>query len=158
MDSGADAAGYRLRAGKCRRGGREGRSLLGRVVLSVVWHVGPDHTQTDQWLSARYLWLGELFGAILYPRQRSRGAQTLLALAPRRDVARSVSLTTRSQASFVPASTTICSAAGRDVASYVSTALRPGSNALEPAARSRCRSPRERLLSWDGWSAEIGRA
>src|SRR6202161_2526414 len=107
MDSGTDAAGHRLCAGKCRRSWREGRSLLGRVVLSFVRNAGSDHAQTDQWFPARYLWLGKLFGAILYSRQRSRGAQTLLIVRTRRGVACYLSLSTRSQACFCRVPTTL---------------------------------------------------
>src|SRR3984957_3366640 len=147
MDSRTDAAGYGLRAGECRRGWREGRSLLGRVVLSVVRNAGSDHAQTDQWFPARDLRLGKLFGAVLHSRQRSRGTQTLLIVPTPRDVAYYVSLSTKSQASIDRAPTITCSGAGRDFASNVSTALKLSAGPPGLARRFRFRSPRERPLS-----------
>src|SRR5579864_6239539 len=78
MDSGTDAAWYRLCARECRRDRRERRSLLGRPLMSILRHAGPDYPQADQRLVARHLRIGVLFRAVLYPRQRSSGTETLL--------------------------------------------------------------------------------
>ena len=71
-----------LCARKCRRNRRKGRSLLGRVVMPVLRHAGPDHPQTNQRIPSRHLRLGKLLGAILHPRSGSSGAQTVLNVSP----------------------------------------------------------------------------
>src|SRR5579862_3421508 len=78
MDSGTDAAWYRLCARKRRPDRREGRSLLGRAVLSLLRHARTDHPQTDQRFVAGDLRLRAVLRAVLHPRRGSRRPQTVL--------------------------------------------------------------------------------
>src|SRR5262249_33649589 len=78
VDSGTDAAWYRLCARKCRRDWRKRRSLLGCALVPFLRHARTDHAKADERVIARNLRIRKLFSAVLHPRKRSRGTQTVL--------------------------------------------------------------------------------
>src|SRR5271166_4646711 len=79
MDSRTDAARNNFCPRKRRRSWREGRSLLGRLGLSLVRHAGPDYAPPDQRADPSHLWFRTLLRAILHPRKRSNRPQAFLA-------------------------------------------------------------------------------